>query len=167
MPLITEDGLVADTYHRLDEVNGSGDLIVALDALAGLAGHKGRLGADVPNTTRLEDILPHLDRLDLISLPFPAFTDGRAYSLARQIRQAGFSGELRATGNLLPDQLQAMAQVGFTSFEVSDRFAPEVWLRALRRMSLSYQAPGSTASHVWQERASAGEAGEGLSASAR
>ena len=167
MPLITEDGLVDDTYRRHDGDGHEGDLIVPLDALAGHPGHAGRLGVDVPNTARLEEILPHFDRLDLISLPFPAFTDGRAYSLARQIRQAGFAGELRATGNLLPDQLQFMAQVGFSAFEVTDRFAPEVWLRALKRMCLSYQAPGASASHVWQERALARGRREGYSASAR
>ncbi len=167
MPLITEDGIVADSYRRLDGADPAADLIVPLDALAEHGDHAGRLGADVPNTARLEDVLPYLDRLDLISLPFPAFTDGRAYSLARQIRQAGFSGELRATGNLLPDQLQAMAQVGFSAFEVTDRFHPEVWLRALSRMSVSYQTPGTSARHVWQERALARHRLQGYSASAR
>jgi len=44
-----------------------------------------------------------LPRLALIVLPFPSFTDGRAYSLARQIREAGYARELRAAGNVLPD----------------------------------------------------------------
>ena len=167
MPLITEDGIVADGYRRSESGDADADIIVALADLGTHRGHFGRLGADVPNTARIEDVLPQLSRLDLVCLPFPAFTDGRAYSLARQIRQAGFTGELRATGNLLPDQLQFMAQVGFTAFEVSDRFAPEVWLRALTRMSLSYQAANGNVRHVWQERALASGRGQGRAASAR
>jgi uncharacterized protein (DUF934 family) len=96
-----------------------------------------------------------LPRLALIVLPFPAFTDGRAYSLARQIRETGFVGELRASGNVLPDQLQFMRQVGFDAFEVPDRFTPEVWLRSARQMSLAYQRglyrPAGE-SEVWSER---------------
>jgi uncharacterized protein (DUF934 family) len=153
MPLVTEAGIVADSYRRDPGATGSDDLIVPLAAIADHVDHAGRLGAEVPNTARLSELAPYLARLDLISLPFPAFTDGRAYSLARQIRQAGFAGELRATGNLLPDQLQFMAQVGFTSFEVSDRFAPEVWRHALEAMSLSYQAANGNVRHVWAERA--------------
>ena len=55
------------------------------------------------------------------------------------MRANGFAGELRATGNVLPDQLQFMLQVGFDSFEVNDRFPRDYWLRYLRRMSLTYQ----------------------------
>ena len=55
----------------------------------------------------------------------------------------------------LPDQLQFMRQVGFDAFEVSERFAPEVWLKASRQMSLAYQRglyrPAGEA-EVWSER---------------
>ncbi len=152
MPLVTDSGLEADSYRRIEDAVAGDDLIVPLDKLGDHAGHRGRLGAEVPNTARIEEIRPWLDRLDLIALPFPAFTDGRAYSLARQIRQHGFAGELRATGNVLPDQLQFMAQVGFDSFEVSDRYSPDVWLSALSRLNLSYQGAAGGARHVWQER---------------
>jgi uncharacterized protein (DUF934 family) len=167
MPLVTEEGIVADTYRRLEAGDATGDIIVALADIKDHIGHSGCLGAEVPNTASIEEIAPWLARLDLVCLAFPIFTDGRAYSLARQIRQAGFAGELRATGNLLPDQLQFMAQVGFTAFEVCDRFAPEVWRRALAGMSLSYQAANGNARHVWQERALARDRRQGRTASAR
>ena len=52
----------------------------------------------------------------------------------------GFAGELRATGNLLPDQLSFMQQVGFDYFSISDeRFDLETWLKAAQAISLSYQ----------------------------
>ena len=59
-----------------------------------------------PNNRRVAEFAPHLDRLALVALTFPAFKDGRAYSQARLIREHyGFRGELRATGDVLRDQL--------------------------------------------------------------
>ena len=60
------------------------------------------------NIDRVEALTLFLPRLALIVLPFPSFTDGRAYSLARQIRETGYGRELRAAGNVLPDQVQFM-----------------------------------------------------------
>jgi uncharacterized protein (DUF934 family) len=57
-----------------------------------------------------------LDGVDRIELNFPKFTDGRAYSQAFLLRRRlGFQGELRATGDVLPDQLQLMQRSGFDS----------------------------------------------------
>lgn len=169
MPLVTSRGFAVDTYRRLEpaeEPTAAGDVIVPIDRLVeGVPARAGRLGADVPNTARIEDVMPVLDRLDLVCLSFPSFTDGRSFSLARQIRAAGFAGELRATGSILPDQLQFMMQVGFDSFEVSDRHPPESWLGALASMSLSYQTTGGGVRHVWRERLA--RAGAALQASAR
>jgi uncharacterized protein (DUF934 family) len=67
-----------------------------------------RLANDVdPRTVSLEGV----KRIDL---NFPKFTDGRAYSQAFLLRRRmGFQGEIRATGDVLIDQLVAMARTGF------------------------------------------------------
>lgn len=67
-----------------------------------------RLDNDVdPRTVSLEGV----KRIDL---NFPKFTDGRAYSQAFLLRRRmGFQGEIRATGDVLIDQLVAMARTGF------------------------------------------------------
>lgn len=65
------------------------------------------------------DLLPHLARLLLVEVNFPAFRDGRGYSAARILREAGYRGELRAVGEVLVDQLAFMRRCGF------DAFAPE------------------------------------------
>ena len=58
--------------------------------------------------------LPHWS---LIAVDFPVFRDGRGYSQAAWLRQhLGWPGELRAVGDVLIDQLRAMARVGFDSF---------------------------------------------------
>jgi uncharacterized protein (DUF934 family) len=60
-------------------------------------------------------------RFSLIALEFPKYTDGRAYSQARQLRDDHhFTGELRATGDVLFDQLQLMVRCGFDAFEIGD-----------------------------------------------
>lgn len=57
-----------------------------------------------------------LDGVQRIDLVFPKFTDGRAYSQAFLLRRRlGFTGELRATGDVLVDQLQLMQRSGFDS----------------------------------------------------
>jgi uncharacterized protein (DUF934 family) len=57
-----------------------------------------------------------LTGVDRIDLQVPKFTDGRAFSQAFLLRRRlGFTGEIRATGDVLADQLQQMARSGFTS----------------------------------------------------
>jgi uncharacterized protein (DUF934 family) len=65
-------------------------------------------------------LLPHLDRLKLVEVAFPKFRDGRGYSSARILREAGFAHEIRAVGDVLVDQIGFMRRVGFDSF-VPDR----------------------------------------------
>ena len=56
-----------------------------------------------------------LDGVTRIDLHFPKFTDGRAYSQAFYLRRrSGFTGEIRATGDVLIDQLVQMARQGFS-----------------------------------------------------
>ena len=65
--------------------------------------------------------------LPLIAIEFPKFTDGRGYSTARLLRERyGFTGELRAIGDVLRDQLFALEQCGFNAFAIrADRNAEE------------------------------------------
>ncbi|GMN03180.1 DUF934 domain-containing protein [Erythrobacter sp. MTPC3] len=65
------------------------------------------------------ELLPILGRLALVEVNFPSFADGRGYSAARILREAGYTGELRAVGDILIDQLSHMRRCGF------DAFAPD------------------------------------------
>jgi uncharacterized protein (DUF934 family) len=162
MPLLNGHGFVNDAWIHLgleDPLPASGDIVVPFARLLKeweqILKHDGRVGTVFLNIDRVEALSLFMPRLALIVLPFPSFTDGRAYSISRQLREAGYSGDLRAAGNVLPDQLQFMRQVGFTSFEVDDRFPQDAWLKASRQMSLAYQRglyrpAGET--EVWSER---------------
>ena len=61
-------------------------------------------------------LIPHLERLRLVEVNFPVFGDGRGYSSARILREAGYEGELRAVGEVLVDQIGYMRRCGFDSF---------------------------------------------------
>jgi uncharacterized protein (DUF934 family) len=65
-----------------------------------------------------------LDHLTLITIAFPAFSDGRGYSQAALLRDRhGYPGDLRATGHILVDQISHMMRTGFSSLAVTDPVA--------------------------------------------
>ncbi|WP_017672205.1 DUF934 domain-containing protein [Blastomonas sp. AAP53] len=61
-------------------------------------------------------LLPHLSQVRLVEVNFPAFGDGRGFSSAQILREAGYTGELRATGDVLVDQFVFLRRCGFDSF---------------------------------------------------
>ncbi|MCU0947887.1 MAG: DUF934 domain-containing protein [Porphyrobacter sp.] len=85
-------------------------------------------------------LLPFLDRLALVEVNFPAFGDGRGYSSARILREAGYTGELRAVGEVLIDQLSHMRRCGFDSFAPDTRLDEEDARRAFATWDQVYQA---------------------------
>jgi uncharacterized protein (DUF934 family) len=90
-------------------------------------------------------LIPFLDRLALIEINFPAFTDGRGYSAARVLREAGYAGELRAVGDVLIDQLSHMRRCGFDSFAPDQRLDEEDARRAFATWENVYQHAADTA----------------------
>ncbi|WP_338241035.1 DUF934 domain-containing protein [Aurantiacibacter hainanensis] len=98
------------------------------------------------------DLLPHLSRLRLVEVNFPSFHDGRGYSAARLLREHGYTGELRAVGDVLVDQLRYMRRCGF------DAFAPERPLdekdaaAALERFDHVYQPAADSQTPIWSLR---------------
>lgn len=93
----------------------------------------------------LDDAIRDLGRFGLIALSFPKFGDGRAFSTARLLRlRYGFTGELRAVGDVFKDQLLFMARCGFDSFELKDGHDAMNALAAFGEFSVAYQ-PASAA----------------------
>ena len=81
-----------------------------------------------------------VNRLSLIALEFPKFRDGRAFSWARILRtRLGFTGEIRAVGDFLYDQVNYQHRVGFDAWEVPDHFTLQMFNRALTEMTDVYQ----------------------------
>ncbi len=95
------------------------------------------------NTDDVSQLGPKLEGVNLIVLNFPKFTDGRAYSQARLLRERlGYRGELRATGAVFLDQVPFMLRCGFDSFESEQKGFGEALARARTLFSVVYQPVG-------------------------
>ena len=81
-----------------------------------------------------------LQGVERVELSFPKFTDGRAFSQAVLLRRRyGFTGDIRATGDVLIDQLVQMARSGFTSAVLAEGIDPAAAERQFARYQAFYQ----------------------------
>ena len=97
-------------------------------------------------------LLPHLERVRLVEVDFPRFRDGRGFSTARILREAGFTGEIKAVGDVLVDLLFFMRRCGFDSFAPDkpiDRADAEA---ALNRYPHVYQEAADDQVPIWKLR---------------
>jgi uncharacterized protein (DUF934 family) len=78
---------------------------------------------DLANTDDPQALVGHLDRLTLIRVAFPAFNDGRAFTIARRLREMGYTGQLLAFGPVIADQYAMIRRVGFDGAEIPDDLA--------------------------------------------
>jgi uncharacterized protein (DUF934 family) len=149
MPIVDDSGFRADAWTRIgadDAVPADAEaVIVPLDRVLagdGLSTAR-RLGVDLANDIDPAVLVPVLPRLSLIAVAFPAFADGRGFSLARRLRRLGYARTLRATGHLIADQYAFARAAGFDEVEIGDdqarRQPEEQWTRAAAAISLSYQ----------------------------
>ena len=94
----------------------------------------------------IEQCLADIERIDL---HFPKFTDGRAYSQAFLLRRRlGFAGDIRATGDVLIDQLVQMERTGFTSAVLREGVDASAAQRQFDRFPRFYQGDAvQTAPH--------------------
>lgn len=110
--------------------------------LAEFANHQGTL--DLAHTDDPAVLEGKLDGISLIRISFPAFSDGRAFTIARRLRMMGFTGELRAMGPVIADQYAMARRVGFDSVEISKDLATrqpqEQWLFRADWSSHDYQS---------------------------
>lgn len=146
MPLLKNGCFIKDQWTQFVEgdLPDEGKIILSLDEYTAhkesLLKRNLSLGVRIPNDVDVFTLADDLERIDLVVLDFPKFTDGRAYSQARHLRSAlGYKGGLRAIGNILADQLSFMASCGVDEFEVDDTISLDVCRSALADMSLSYQ----------------------------
>ena len=105
------------------------------------------------NTEDVTQLGDRLEGVKLVVLNFPKFTDGRAYSQARLLRERlGYGGELRATGAVFLDQLPFLLRCGFDSFESEQKGFAEALAKARTLFSVVYQPTGDGRVTVGQLR---------------
>ena len=100
----------------------------------------------------VRQLLPMLDRVRLVEVDFPKFRDGRGFSTARILREAGYTGEIKATGDVLVDLIFFMRRCGFDSFAPDKPFDPEDAENALNRWPEVYQNAADARVPIWQLR---------------
>ena len=128
MALWRRDGFADDSFSRLaddDDAPAEGAVIVSLKRWLAegdaLAARKAPVGVAVEAGTDAQAHLADLAERPLVALAFEKFGDGRAFSYARLMRDRhGFRGELRATGDVLIDEIPLMLRCGFDAFEVTN-----------------------------------------------
>jgi len=123
-----------------------GDIIVPLalwqaEREALLARTTGRLGLWLDGDEDPADVAADIEYFDVIAVNFPQFTDGRGYSIGRLLRERhGYSGELRAIGDIQRDQLFYLSRCGFNAFALRDGEDVATALTAFSDFSEAYQA---------------------------
>lgn len=151
MALVKNNLVIEDNFTIVADETPlpKGDIVVSLtrwvDDRESLLARSDGLGVLLKSDESPEKILGDLQFFQVIALDFPAYTDGRAYSYARLLRERySFDGEIRAVGDVLRDQVFAMHRCGFDAFEINadDDKALQIWLDAQAEMSLFYQPTG-------------------------
>ncbi|MCA9713331.1 MAG: DUF934 domain-containing protein [Myxococcales bacterium] len=148
--IIRDGALVRDEWTWIDDDAPLPVLTRARDVLvssarwrrdrAALLTRGGRVGVRLQTDELAASIADDVGHLALIEIHVHKFVDGRFYTTARLLRMRhGFTGELRATGDVLPDQLFFMRRCGFDSFELRQDKRVETALRALESFSVVYQ----------------------------
>ncbi len=146
MQIIKDHQLIDNNWHFISddsELPATGNITVSLPRWQqqdpALLNHDGKIGVRLTSTDTTEQI-SNLDKLALIELDFPVFTDGRLFSHARLLRsKLAYNGEIRAVGNYLADQVFYLSRVGVNAFQLEQRSIP-VALAALNDFSVKYQA---------------------------
>jgi uncharacterized protein (DUF934 family) len=97
-------------------------------------------------------LLPALGRVRLVEVDFPKFRDGRGFSTARVLREMGYTGEIKATGDVLVDLVFFMRRCGFDSFAPNVPFNDADVQAALTRYPYAYQDAADPAVPIWRLR---------------
>jgi uncharacterized protein (DUF934 family) len=162
--IIKNGQLIDESWHllpkeaTLDGISNCDDLIVPLtlwvEHSTALKARDGGLGVWLEAGEEIEEIAEQLDNFQVIALNFPAFTDGRHCSTAYLLRNRyGYTGEVRAIGDVLRDQLFSYLRVGFDAFALrEDKDALDA-LKAFEEFSEVYQASSDQPLPLFRRRA--------------
>jgi uncharacterized protein (DUF934 family) len=147
MALIKNGELATSSFvdaSAADTIPPAGPIIVSVDQWKAhrdeLLARKTALGIRMHSDQPPELIAADLKHFAVVALEFPKFRDGRAYSYARLLRERyGFTGELRAVGEVLLEQLFFMLRTGFDAFDVQGADPLKDYKTALADFSVWYQ----------------------------
>ncbi|KAF3981640.1 MAG: DUF934 domain-containing protein [Methylococcales symbiont of Hymedesmia sp. n. MRB-2018] len=150
MKIIKDKKIIEDNWSHItdDDAISLGNITISLsrwnDEKSSLGSHTGKIGIRLAPSDIIEDISDDLNKISLIGLEFPAFTDGRSFSHARLLRSRyGFKDEIRAMGNFMPDQVFYLSRVGVNAFQLNNSDQLEAALSTMNDFTVQYQASTS------------------------
>ena len=155
MPRLIKQGqIVEDSWLAADpDATGPGaQQILSLDQWLAIDEKSGRAVMLEPGQAPAP-LFEHLARIPMIAVNFPVFTDGRGFSYARELRERGFQGELRACGSFIRDQLTYLQRCGFDAFQMADESQLNEALASLDDFSEYYQAAIDQPQPLFRRRA--------------
>jgi uncharacterized protein (DUF934 family) len=160
--LIKSGAYAQDVYVRVadDAPLPEGPVLVSLARFQkerdALLARNTPVGIKLQSSENPEALGADVNHFALIALEFPKFRDGRAFSWARMLRtRLGYTGEIRAVGDFLYDQVNYQHRVGFDAWEVPDHFTVEMFTKALTEMTNVYQPSTDGRTTIRQLRAAA------------
>ena len=167
MKLLDRNGFRVDDFSRADLAGAErlDNVIVPFADLAAAPARKDgrRLGVEISNSVKPEELAAHFGKLALIAIAFPGSADGRGFSIARQLRRLGFAGALRAVGPLVADQFPYALACGFDEIELPDASADRQpqgqWAHALAAITSGYQRGYARPASIFEQRKLAREGG--------
>jgi len=161
MPQVLKDNrLIDDSWTLLTEDSESlpsGDILLSYSQWQTfsdqLDSHDGSVGVIIEGNADIEDIIEPLLKLPLIAINFPKFADGRAFSSARLIRERyEYTGEIRAVGGFIRDQLYYLSRCGFNAFKFDDSVDLTEYAKSLQDFSEAYQVSVDQESPLFRRR---------------
>ncbi|WP_415882095.1 DUF934 domain-containing protein [Neptuniibacter sp. QD34_54] len=157
MPLLINREVVADNWTLINEesLDQTGDIIVPLalylENQEALTSREGQVAVKVNGDDDIDFLVENLDKFPLVAIDFPAFRDGRGFSIARLLVRAEYKGEIRATGDIGQDRFAYLERCGFTAIEIADDvFKPEM-LKSFDEMSNYYQSAADKVRAVYHQ----------------
>ena len=151
--------IVEDPFTSVadDQELPPGEVIISLrrfhDEGARLLGGGRAVGVRIEPNEAVEDLAYDLPMLAVVALAFPKFRDGRAFSAARVLRERlGFTGEVRAVGDVLLEQAPYLIRCGFDAVETEDSASAARWTAAAHRYRHVYQRAADGREPAFVER---------------
>lgn len=166
--LIKDHVIVADTYTTVAVAEDGSlalpetDVLVAVSVWQShrdaLLNHAHAVGVQLSENDFVEDIQADLEHFDMIAIEFPVFKDGRGYSKAHALRgRLGFTGELRAIGDVFKDTMFYQQRCGINAFVVKEGRDIEDALRGLKTFTTPYQGTAANPRPLFMSKLSIDE----------
>jgi len=159
MPLIKDGQEIEDRWVFVEgdgDISAASHVTVSLERFTAetetLLASNHQVGVRLQPDDDPHALEPFLDQITLVEVDFPKYTDGRGYSQAQLLRRRlNYTGELRAVGHVLRDQILYMNRSGFDAYQTSRANLPSV-LEALSEFSAVYQPGADGKTSVFDRR---------------